>query len=274
MIPLSLKKRRIALAVCALLFITIMPILILYTLGYRLGPGFHLVETGGLYISAPFSGAEIYINERNMKHTNILQYGFLFQNLKPGVYNILVNKEGYWPWSKILKVEENLVTEGTAFLIPQNPTIKIIPKDDEGYNKIIDSFFNVLRPGTTTIERFAYRGRERLSLNFKENKVRVEWLGDTQDLPYYFCGDKDCDEERIIIESPYSIRTMDFFPGRKDVIIVALQNAIYAVEIDKRGGQMLQPIYKGKKPVFIVRGNDPNIYILDDKNLIQMNVLK
>ena len=45
--PLSLKKRRFYFYTLLAVFFVIIPIITLYTSGYRIGKGFRLVETGG-----------------------------------------------------------------------------------------------------------------------------------------------------------------------------------------------------------------------------------
>ena len=104
--PTSIKKRRIILLVSFIVFILLVPIIILYTSGYRIDKNLHFRKTGGLYISAPLSGTRIFIDEKERGETSLLQRGVFLQNLTPGTYSILVAKDKFWPWAKNLKVNE------------------------------------------------------------------------------------------------------------------------------------------------------------------------
>ena len=63
---------------------------------------------------------------------------------------------------------------------------------------------------------------------------------------------------------------IDFYKNRTDVVIIALANGVFALGIEDDNIQNLQPIYKGKNPVF-VKKDDNSIYILDDGNLLLVN---
>lgn len=270
MTPLSIRKRRIILILCVLAFVIILPALALYTIGYRLEDNFALVKTGGLYISAPVTGTSVYLDGLEINQTSFFQNGFLIQNLKPKSYTIITYKDGYWPWSKKLKVEESLVTEGRAILVPTNPKIVLVEKISDEYKLAMKTFSPQIKTATTTFTEFANHNRERLMLDKKQNLLALGWLGENQDLPYFFCADLGCDATTTIIKASTPIRWATFYPGRNDVVIVAIQNGIYAVEIDKRGGQLLQPIYKGFKPYFFVPAGENFLYVFDEGTLAKI----
>ena len=117
------------------------------------------------------------------------------------------------------------------------------------------------------MERLASQERQKLWWNPKKNEIWISWSGEESARPYYL--EKN---ENYVFKSPTRIKNADFYPGRKDVIIVSYQNGIYAIEIDKRGGQAKQPIYKGKDPVFITYKNSSSIYILDEDALIRVKL--
>ncbi len=125
---LTLKKRRVIFAISALAFFILAPALLFYTLGYRINSNFKIGRTGGLYVSSPVSGSEIYIETSLKKKPNLLQSGLFLQNLVAGAYPIVVAKEGYWPWFKQLSVKEGQVAEAKAILISKNPYGEIILK--------------------------------------------------------------------------------------------------------------------------------------------------
>lgn len=273
---MTLKKQRIILTLCVLVFLLSTPPLLLYTLGYRWNPIFHLYKTGGLYISSPVTGSKIFVNNKEKKQTNIFQSGVFLQSLRPGKYSILVTEDGYWPWQKNLTIKEQFVTEARAILVSKEPKGKIIlwnnfsPLELSKYDEILSNLKTIHLSSTTP--RFTPNQKEKLWWDQKDNKVWVEWLGDRDLLPYFFCDDKLCSDEILIFNSRSSIRNVDFYPKRNDVVIIAVQNGIYALEIDGRGGRNIQPIYKGKEPTFTTYKNESSIYILEEDKLIEIKM--
>lgn len=271
---MTLRSRRIILAFSILAFLIMVPLVLLYTSGYRMGSDFHLIKTGGFYVSSPVSGSQIFVDGQLEKETNILQSGFFMQNLKPGTYSVLVAKEGYWPWIKKLNIKEQMVTEARALILPREPKTAAVsekdflPAEAEKYAAIKSEFkkLNSL-PKSEIAEKFTNHGRERMWWKPEENKVWVEWIGEEESRPYYLNEDKN-----LVLDSAFPVRNADFYPGRKDVIIVAVQNGVFAIETDARGGRILQPVYRGIKPVFTLHENDPAIYILDAGTLIKVSL--
>jgi len=305
-------KRRILLSMAVTAFILLAPLIILYSLGYRLSPHFTLTKTGGLYISSPKTGSEIFINNRLKKRTNLLQSGLFVQNLKPASYAVVVAREEFWPWTKDIEVKEQFVTEARAFLLPKDPEGRVIlrgkflsiqaspeqkvllleeqKKDDIeiiAYSPRTDTFLTDIDTadipelndiGTSTepnsradpeskYVRFSKGERERIWWNPETNEIWAEWLGSEDWLPYYFQQKK-----MLIWRSESPIRNIEFFPKRRDVIIAAFENGVFAIEIDGRGKRNIQPIYKGHKPNFALFPGEEKIYVLDDGILFEIKL--
>lgn len=264
---MTLMRRRIILIISILAFLVAVPLVLLYTSGYRLDSGFRLIKTGGLYVSSPVSGSQIFINNELKKETNILQSGLFLQNLKPGKYSVLIAKEGYWPWLKELEVKEQFVTEARALILPKETKGEVIKSSEHQEIVSLINEIKALSATTTEIIRLANHNRQKLWWLPEENKVWVEWIDSASSRPYYLNEDKN-----LILDSISPVRNADFFPGRRDVIIIAVQNGVFALEIDGKGGRILQPIYKGKEPFFTIYKNESSIYILDEKTLIKINL--
>ncbi len=348
---MTLRKRRIMLAFCSLIFLIVAPFLLLYSLGYRLDRNFKIGRIGGLYVSAPMAEAEIFVKENLEKTTNILQSGLFLQNLSEGAYPIIVVKDGYWPWIKTLNIKEGLVAEARAFLIPQTPEGKIILKGPfsaawaSPYNRIFlleenknegkqatfylpdtNTFLTnisatttknlifknsisyifwengaiILGDGKKTIraefnfgngtisaapskigaeainhkyQKFTSQNKEQLQWDDKTNEIWLKWLADKNTIPYYLCDIKPCESADYLISSyKYPVKNAEFFPGRRDLLIAAVQNSVFALEMDGRGGRLSQPIYKGKNPTFTVFPNEKTAYVLDEGVLIAINL--
>lgn len=350
---MTLRKRRIIFAISALLFFVLAPLLLLYTVGYRIDNRFKIGRTGGLYVSSPFSGSEIYIKNRLEKKTNIIQSGIFRQNLISGIYQILVTKEGYWPWLKPLNIQEGLVAEARAVLIPQNPKGDALLRGNfsaiwaSPYNKILlleenkadGVYATFYLPGTNTFltsaapetsrllsfkneiskifweegaillksenriirvvfdlnsqtvktslepisdfpvnhktDKFSRNKKQHLWQDNKANAIWLEWLGEKGSIPQYLCEAKPCEETIYLISNfRFPIKNTDFLPGRRDVIIASVHNAVFALEIDGRGGRLSFPIYKGKEPTFAVFPDEEKVYVLDNGVMSGVNLLE
>lgn len=338
----TMKFRKKLFWICVLVFFIAGPPLLLYAGGWRLTSNFSIKRVGGIFVSADLSGAEIYVNKKLMKQTNILQHGLFMQGITPGITSIIVAKDGYWPWAKELPVKENLVAETRAFLLPRDISGKSILRGTynrlyrvpdysylmlekkrngvisyEFYNPSGQQFISVSEGGallsspdpfktffssnrifylvfpsktvsirfntisdTLTAERAKTpeyntspslphritvdnRSQSRVWIS-NEGSVNAEWLSDSP-LPYYF-------NEKIttVFESQEQIKSLDFYRSRRDLVILAVKNSVFVLEIDGRSTRNFQPIYKGNNPYFA--RIDSAIYILDNGNLLEVKI--
>jgi hypothetical protein len=125
--PLSHRHRNVFFYLLMGVFIAALPFLFLYASGYRfyLGDG-SLVSTGGLYIAAERTGAEIYINDQLVRETRVFRRAFYAQGLAANTYRVHVQKENHHTWIKELPIYPHLVTEAQAFNLPITPTVRVI----------------------------------------------------------------------------------------------------------------------------------------------------
>ena len=118
------------------LFMVTLPLLFLYAAGYRfeLGGEGAFVSTGGIYVAAERSGAEIYIDNELVRETRTFRTAFYAQGLEPGTHRVHVQKPGHNTWVKELPVYAHIVTEAEAFNLPLVPTARTLSpwKNGEG----------------------------------------------------------------------------------------------------------------------------------------------
>lgn len=74
-------------------------------------------NTGLLNANSFPTGAEVYIDGELVTATDDTVY------LAPGKYQVTISKEGYSPWSKMLNIQEELVTQTNAQLFPSAPSL-------------------------------------------------------------------------------------------------------------------------------------------------------
>lgn len=123
---MELKIRRRLFFLSIISFVILAPLVVFYSAGYRLATDWSIKKTGGIYISSPVSGSEIFLNGEIKKQTNILQSGIFLSGLRPGLYDVLSAKDGYITWKKKLAVKSEFVTEAHAFLVPIFPEGQVL----------------------------------------------------------------------------------------------------------------------------------------------------
>lgn len=99
--------RRIVPWIFAAVFLAAAPVLVFYTAGYRWNPKKEKVERNGtLIIGTRPTGARIFLNGNDKGETTPVT----IQNIRPGSYNIRVQKDGYHPWEKMMDIQAERVT--------------------------------------------------------------------------------------------------------------------------------------------------------------------
>jgi hypothetical protein len=117
-------KKQVIVPIAIVIFLTAATILVvLYGKGYR--PNFKqgeptLSKTGLLVAKSTPDGAQVAIDGHLTTATNNTL------NLTPGEYTIQITKDGYFPWTKKVKIEQEDVTEVDASLYPIAPRLDSI----------------------------------------------------------------------------------------------------------------------------------------------------
>lgn len=251
----------------------------LFQKGYRFSFISGAYKSGSLrvHISEKLDDAELFLDgkrqEMELADGNFVQ----FDELKPGKHSIIVSKYNYWPWQKSVNIEPNSTADSSALLVPRNPQWNILISPSESQSgksleelaksgKIIKDAAaaqNIFKKSADGIE--LYLDEERLVLS-------ARWLGLGDSVPYFFCDDSSCKREITVLTSKSQIKSFDFYPGKNDALIVAVQDGIYAIELDSRGQRMLFPVYKGRSPVSIVYGGEKSVYVFDEDSLAEIKL--
>jgi len=106
--------RHIAFFFSLALYLTLLPIILSYSLGYHID--FHkfiIYKTGILSLRSTPSGASIYINGKLYSDITPAR----IEELRPGTYSIEVKRENFYPWQKDLTVRPNMVTRAEKILL-------------------------------------------------------------------------------------------------------------------------------------------------------------
>jgi len=274
---MTTRKQLMYMGLFFLIFVIVIPAIVLYSLGYRIGDNFGFVKTGGLYFVNDESDVKVFLNDKLKKESGFIEKDILIQNLKPGNYHAEVKKEGYRLWEKWVKVSPEKVEVLYPLLIKEKLEITEIPryeniaaakkkKINEEYADVLKLFEKKKKPSKKAF--FTWTDPEEKKLRLSEdrklrdkvflyrnnNNIYVRWIGKEEKLPFFINSMKP----KLIFTSETPFRSFDFFPGRNDSFIVHLSDgSLLACEIDNRFGN--QNFYK------IVKYCDR--YIIDDEEL-------
>lgn len=304
---LTRQKRRIFFYLSIAAFLILLFPVLLYSLGYGITGDFTISKTGGIYIKSSVSGAAVMVNGKT-KHTSLLGYSAIIKNLIPGNYNVLVEKDGYWKWEKVLRADAEAVTSRNALLISKNISGRIIPPPPlltkEGIGEVktppypsIKKYWK-LSSGDFLIlgeDKKFYKNRDPLengalpeeaqsTLAKSENSIFIDrdqriifwegrnidslWIGDIDAMPQWQ-GEKEIG----VFTSPPGSKILAVlpYPGWPDYLITAFSNGVFALDMDSSDKQNIFPIYKGKMPE-IVSIESGKLILKDDGNFIEIEL--
>ncbi|HPF07429.1 MAG TPA: PEGA domain-containing protein, partial [Spirochaetota bacterium] len=246
-----------------MVFLIVIPVILLYSFGYRVSSDFKLVKTGGIYFANQELDASVYLNGKMKKTSGIFERNLLVQNIKPGNYHVKMTKEGYRTWQKWIQVQEQKVEACFPLLIPEELNVeeikKYLPSEVKDTKKkkhkreLNDEYTDVaelFKIADKPVKRFfpQWNSREiaklKLGVNRKlrgkvlltkeRNNLYVIWTGKQEQLPFFINTMK----KKRIYSPGKTITAFDFFPARDDSFIVRFSDgSLYAVEIDTRFGE-------------------------------------
>lgn len=268
--PMSSKKRMWYRVFLTLFFIITVPILVLYSAGYRLGDQIFLVKTGGMYVDVNTSGAKVYLDGELVREATIFKRGFFIQNLKPGTYDVSVRKDEYSIWNKVVSVSPQKVSEIYSFVIPEEVKFEEI-KEVDFFATTTSQTSKTLDFATTTsgivLKNISVKERDGLVLWQYQNIIYSEWTKEKEIAPPYFCED-ECNLLRSVYGSPFPISYFDFYPDDNKLIVLVVGDSVFISEIDNRSVQNVQKIYKGTD--VDMRVNNNHIYIRDGNDYFRV----
>jgi hypothetical protein len=279
--PLSNKKRRWHFYIFVLLFLVMLPMIVLYVQGYRLGSNLALVKVGGIYIGGVDSDVEVFFNDVLQKDIKKLKSGFFIDDLYPAKYFISIKKEGYTSWNKDVVVRGAKVSEIYPLIIPTELYAHEIPAQVEesrgffGSNASTtlvtnDIFVDTLKlfSKETGLESVTRRA---VTLWHDGNNVYFVWKVKDSSATPVFCGVYDCTATSTAFTALEKINRVDFLPGRNDVLLVALPSGLYSVEMDNKPPQHSVQIYSGKNADFRIEDGEI-LYVKDGQKLFQVDI--
>ena len=122
------KIRAILFYLSVILFFILVPVVLLYSFGYKLDiNNLKVIKTGLIYIRTIPEGAKVSINGRRINETTPVSMG----ELMPGAYRLSLELEKYYPWHQIVSVEPGKSTAlDDIILFPLRPHLDRINVSD------------------------------------------------------------------------------------------------------------------------------------------------
>ncbi len=289
-------KRKIKLIIFVLIFLIASPFIILYANGDIFGGGWGFFKTGGIYISGAPVGSDIYINSRLTNKTSFFDRDILIKNLKKGKYEIVVKKEGYNSWAKVVSVYENLVGDANVFILPKKVEKRQIFKylvpgsniststttknKNQEYIDILDIFSKkpTAAKNTTPTSSIDFKSNlgtrtspimdGKIGLWNEGGKIFSKWFGNNDLAPKYFCKVEDCTKTILVRDLQEIPRRINYLPEYSGVVLIALDEKIFAIQIEENQKKTLQIIYVGITPDFRIENGA--LYIKDGTRLFEV----
>jgi len=111
-------RKKILFCIAVLLFLVLSLFFSLFLAGFRFNfEKMKIEQTGGIYLKVWPQNAEVVIDGKIKKKTNPISGSLFVKNLLPREHSILVKKEGFFSWTKNLKVEPGKVAEAREILL-------------------------------------------------------------------------------------------------------------------------------------------------------------
>lgn len=283
---LSRRRRSAYLIVMIIVFFVTIPIIILYSMGYRLNDALALVTTGGISIHSTEGNVNVYVNGKLDENTGIFSRNIFISSLRPRVYTVALQKDGFQPWVKVVRVYPNEVSEFYSFsaptvypIVPVSPSLASSTLPNPEYAEALAIFAATSTPiATSSIPVTADDSNGDLLLKQNLRYVRglltwidngqiiASWKGPTDASPYYFCDAGFC-KDRITTSFSSPISYYDFYPGRNDVVVIATPQGIFDMELDTRSAPNVYSVMSGANLTFRI-ASDNVMYIKDASSTI------
>ena len=122
------KKRYIVIGILAFLFLITAPLIICYSLGWRIDfRSLNISQPGIFYFKVFPNSVQIFVNGKMKKKTDFLFGSAMIENLSPSEYDVELIKDGFFSWKKKLQIKKGTATEvKNTILFPKNPQIKMV----------------------------------------------------------------------------------------------------------------------------------------------------
>lgn len=195
-----------------------------------------ILTAGTITVTAPFYQTEVYI-DGVIAGTSRTAGEKLSFSYPVGKHEVIVSKTGFWPWMQNVNVLKSQPAELKPFLLEKTPkTEQIVRMSFDGTaTKINQEYYAAL----AFFEK----------VSVPENMTSL-----------------------VLAAGIKNARAADFFPGRNDVLLVAANQSIFAIDAKNTDPRNYQPVFTGTAPVF-VKGADNALLVKDGDAIYMMKIV-
>lgn len=216
-------------------------------------------EDGEIYLNGKKTG---YITEESLSDTVVIE------KVKADEHEIIVSKQGYYPWTEKFTLKSNQTLTLKVFNVLQNQSGEIVGSNDPDYYKIISSIRENSLP-TSNNPKISQDGK--VSVYSEGANIKAKWLRKGEKPIKAFCSNEGCLDEITITNITSGIKNVEFLNNRNDVIVFSSGNSINVIELDKNGIQNFQPAFAGTDPKFF-KDKDGTFYIEDNNTIYHIGI--
>lgn len=215
-----------------------------------------LGEDSALILEEATAGSSISIDGRTVE--TVEEQEMLVVPVSSGEHTVAIERHNHHPWQKTLSFTAHATTTIAPFNLSRTPEILPISAGVEDDAPRGASLFAVAkhRPQTNPL----LSEDENLAIWQDESGIHATWHDATSTRPSYFCFTETCSNEFLVTELQEPVSTIDFFPGRTDIILVTTNEGIFALELDRRPIQNFQPLLAQPGADVRLRDNE-SVYI-------------
>jgi hypothetical protein len=202
-------------------------ITVIFVVMLAIGYGIWSEETSGtIVLFAPVYGTEMFVDGKLAGLSEEAGQKMSY-NYSEGKHSVIVSHEGFWPWKKDLSLAAKTTITLKPFIVRKEVKPSEIPRSS--YDA-----------GTMTINQDYTDAMTK----FNDLSIKEEF------------------KKPLLSTGIGKARSVDYYPGRTDVLLVAVNNGIFAVETGTTTPRNFEPVFEGKEPVFIK--DDNNVLIIKD----------
>jgi hypothetical protein len=183
----------------------------------------------------------------------------------PGQRDILIAKEGYWPWLKQVSVGKGEAVQLSPFFFLRKPSYEEVGGDDPEHDVLLARSEHASIPETPGV--LVSESKE-VTVWKAGNALEARWTG-SGNPSGAFCT-PNCRNEITFLPRATEVTELAFMHDRSDVVILATAHKVYALELDGRPIQNLQLVYEGEGKVHFTIVSDGSLYVSDGGRLFHL----
>ncbi len=240
----------------------------LYELGYRFTFSHGVTRPSFIAISPFTQGTTFFLDGEPVTDANavhaVIDGDIITITVPAGLHDVVFARNKYSPWEKTLDIESGEHITVGPFNIPATTNGVLLKPTDAEYRNAVQ----LLAAGAKTpSEQSPVSSRDNTIEAFVRGQSLIAHVKSGTP-PQSFC-DTSCESEKEVVALQAEVRGLAFLPGRNDVLLMAVQDGIFAIELDTRGIQNFQVLYRGIRPTFAV-SPEGLIYIKEGDSIFKI----